>query len=387
MAPCHTGRKCRSSWAREVKLAASGIESVPSKKLQSIQYLRAIAALMVAYFHLCLQVETYTASLTGPSWLGVTHFTAGVDIFFIISGFIMVATSQKLGPAAFLWRRLIRIVPLYWIATLVLVAAALLMPSAFKETSPNLTDTVKSLLFIAFHNAAQHGQVLPLLVPGWTLNLEMCFYAVFTLTLVATVRPYQIWIVAAVFSAVMLMGAVLWSGSAVFSFYAQPRIFEFWIGMVIGRVYIANRMAAPVFMAYGLLAIGLILTVTPLAYRSGSEIALMVGPALCVVGAICAERGGAMPDLPFLELLGDASYSIYLTHIFTLGVTRTVWRSLHSGASSAAIFGFAVFSMVAVVAVALLSYRYIEKPTLKWLLSLLERHRMLRSGAVGPSPG
>ncbi len=350
-----------------------------SKKLQSIQYLRAIAALMVAYFHLCFQIEAYKASLTGPGWLGIAHFDAGVDIFFIISGFIMVATSQKLGPMAFLWRRLIRIVPLYWIATLVLVVAALLIPSAFKETSPNLPDTTKSLLFIAFHNAAQHGQVLPMLVPGWTLNLEMFFYAIFTITLLASIRPYQIWIVGAMFSIAMLIGPALWSESSILSFYAQPRIFEFWIGMVIGRMYLAQKVRAPVSAAYGLLALGFVLTLTPLTHLSAYSAALMAGPALCVVGAICAERGGAMPNLPFAELLGDTSYSIYLTHIFTLGVTRTIWGSLNVGSSTATIVGFAIFSMVAVVAVALLSYRYIEKPSLKWLQKLFEQHQRSRA--------
>ena len=98
---------------------------MPPQKLQSVQYLRAIAALMVAYLHLPEQIAAYSPLLTGPSWIGVTNFGFGVDIFFVISGFIMVATSQRLGPITFLWRRLIRIVPLYWIATMALVGAAL----------------------------------------------------------------------------------------------------------------------------------------------------------------------------------------------------------------------------------------------------------------------
>jgi len=97
---------------------------VPSQKLQSVQYLRAIAALMVAYLHLAGQIPAYSQLLTGPSWIGVTDFGFGVDIFFVIRGFIMVATSQRLGPRAFLWRRLIRVIPLYWITTMTLVAAA-----------------------------------------------------------------------------------------------------------------------------------------------------------------------------------------------------------------------------------------------------------------------
>ena len=357
---------------------------MPSKKLQSIQYLRAIAALMVAYFHLCPQIEAYTSSLTGPAWLGVAQFPAGVDIFFVISGFIMVATSQRLGPRTFLLRRLIRIIPLYWIATLGLVGAALLFPALFKETNPNLLDTARSLLFIAFHNAAQQGKMLPMLVPGWTLNLEMCFYAVFTVTLFASIRPYQIWIVGVLFLALLLIGLHVSNQDSLLWFYTQPRIFEFWIGMVIGRISITNKMRAPVPLAYGLLALGVVLTVTALPQALQNPISFMIGPALCAIGAVCAERSGAMPNLPFLELLGDASYSIYLTHVFTFGVTRTLWRFVHAGTSTAAVIGFAVFSLVSVVAVALLSYRFIETPTLKWLQNALELGRPARAVAVAP---
>jgi exopolysaccharide production protein ExoZ len=355
---------------------------VPSKKLQSIQYLRAIAALMVAYFHLCSQIESYAPALTGPAWLGVAQFPAGVDIFFVISGFIMVVTSQKLTAEIFLWRRLIRIIPLYWITTLALVIVALFMPGLFKETRPTLLDTVRSLLFIGFHNAAQQGKVVPLLVPGWTLNLEMCFYAVFTVTLFAAIRRWQLWIVGILFLALLLIGPTVSDHDSVVLFYTQPRIFEFFIGMAIGRLSLADKLRAPVPVAYGLCALGFVLTLTVPRYLPDYPITFMVGPALCVVGAVCAERRGGMPNLPFLELLGDASYSIYLTHIFTHGVTRTIWGALPVGSSAAAVIGFAVFSMCSVVAVALLSYRFIETPTLKWLQGVGARHRPARSIAA-----
>jgi len=355
---------------------------VPSQKLQSVQYLRAIAALMVAYLHLCEQIGSYSTLLTGPSWIGVPRFDFGVDIFFVISGFIMVATSQRLGPRAFLWRRLIRIVPLYWIATLALVAAALLMPSLFKETDPNFLDAARSLLFIAFHNAAQHGQVFPLLVPGWTLNLEMCFYATFTITLFAWIRPYQIWVTGILFSIVLVVGLNLPNHDTLLSFYSQPRIFEFWIGMVIARVFVGTSTSMPATVAYALIALGFVLRLPPLPNVLVNTATYIAGPALCVIGAIYAERRGAMPNLPFLELLGDASYSIYLTHIFTDGVARTIWHRLPVGTGPAAGIAFAVFSTVSVIGVALLSYRYIEKPTLRWLLNVSARRKSLQAMAV-----
>jgi exopolysaccharide production protein ExoZ len=348
---------------------------VPSQKLQSVQYLRAIAALMVAYLHLPGQIAAYSPLLTGPSWIGVTGFGFGVDIFFVISGFIMVATSQRLGPRAFLWRRLIRIVPLYWIATMTLVAAALLMPSLFKETSPNFLDAARSLLFIAFHNAAQQGKIFPLLVPGWTLNLEMCFYAIFTITLFAWIRPYQIWVTGILFSMILVVGLNLSHHDSLLAFYSQPLIFEFWIGMLIAHVFSTSSKSMPATVAYALIALGFLLRLPPLPSVSVNTVINLLKPALCVIGAIYAERRGAMPKLPRLELLGDASYSIYLTHIFTEGAARTIWHWLPIDTGAAAGIAFAIFSMVSVIGIALLSYRYIEKPTLKWLLNVSTRSR------------
>jgi exopolysaccharide production protein ExoZ len=359
---------------------------VPSQKVHSVQYLRAIAALMVAYLHLCNQIPAYTPLLTGPSWLGVPRFDVGVDIFFVISGFIMVATSQKLGPETFLWRRLIRIIPLYWIATLALVVAALSMPSLFKETNPNLLDTFRSLLFVPFHNAAQHGRIFPLLVPGWTLNLEMCFYAIFTITLFRPIRPYQIWLVGILFTIILVIGMNLPNQGSLAEFYSQPRVFEFWIGMVVARAFVSSNARVPAAVAYVLIVLGLLLRLPPLPHVLENTATFIIGPALCVIGAICAERRGAIPKLSFLELLGDASYSIYLTHIFTCGVTRTIWHRLPVGTGPAAGIGYAVFSMVSIIAVALLSYRYIEKPTLAWLQNILKRHRPSYVIATGSRP-
>ena len=93
------------------------------KTLVSIQYLRAFAALGVVAFH------TGRATILGQ---------AGVDVFFVISGFIMwMVTAEPVGPAQFLWHRVVRIVPLYWIATLIMAA----------HRSSSVSDTVNSLLF------------------------------------------------------------------------------------------------------------------------------------------------------------------------------------------------------------------------------------------------
>jgi exopolysaccharide production protein ExoZ len=151
------------------------------RKLHALQVLRALAALMVVADHAVSYVATkqeVALSLKNLAWfLGIF----GVDIFFVISGFIMIYTSRdlfgtRLGFAKFAYRRIVRIVPLYWLATI--TAAGLLLRHQF----PSNFEIATSLAFVP---AVTHpGEALrPILWVGWTLNLEMFFYALFTVSL------------------------------------------------------------------------------------------------------------------------------------------------------------------------------------------------------------
>ena len=93
-------------------------------------------------------------------------------------------------------------------------------------------------------------------------------------------------------------------------------------------VFSTTSKSMPATVAYALIALGFLLRLPPLPSESANTAINLLKPALCVIGAVYAERRGAMPKLPRLELLGDASYSIYLTHIFTEGATRTIWHWL-----------------------------------------------------------
>jgi exopolysaccharide production protein ExoZ len=130
-------------------------------RLQSIQFLRAIAALLVLLFHL-----SDGRIVTGAS---------GVDIFFVISGFIMGTVGVGERPRDFIVKRAARIVPLYWLITMAMCIGALL--GVFSRFSYDIESLVKSLLFIPYYDAS--GHIWPLVVPGWTLNLEALFYILF----------------------------------------------------------------------------------------------------------------------------------------------------------------------------------------------------------------
>src|SRR5215475_9110432 len=93
----------------------------------ALQYVRGVAAMMVVYHHTAFQVIKTTGEASLPLWeLGA----AGVDLFFVTSGFIMWVTTEdsRVTPGQFLYRRIVRVAPLYWLATLVLLILSLVLP-------------------------------------------------------------------------------------------------------------------------------------------------------------------------------------------------------------------------------------------------------------------
>jgi exopolysaccharide production protein ExoZ len=322
--------------------AGQGVHTANSQRFEGIQYLRAIAALMVAYFHLAGQVAAFTPALDAAV---VDLFSRGVNLFFVISGFVMMVTSSDLTPGRFMAKRVVRVVPLYWLLTGLVAALALAMPNLFRTTVLSPTYLVKSLLFIPYSNPGQQGDLEPLLAPGWTLNYEMFFYAVFAVLLFGKHRLLRAGII---FGALVLIG-IEWAPRSAFRLYCNPIIIEFWLGMVIGQYYRAIRLHPTVSL---LLIIG---GATALLQPWGNVYAIS-GSAACIVLGVCKFEP-YMPKVRMLSMLGDASYSIYLTHLFVFGVTRTIWKG--------GPIGFALFSMVAVIGVSFVSYRLIERPFLR----------------------
>ena len=195
----------------------------------SVQYLRGVAALMVVYFH----TKVY---LAGYAWGIPRNFGySGVDLFFCISGFIMMHTTlgRPIRPATFLQNRLLRVYPLYWLLTLFSLALYVIAPSAFIDGSASLSHAILSLLLIAHFDA-------PVLRIGWTLVYEIFFYALFALTLWAT--PHRrLPLLGALIIGLVALGALCAPESPVLQTYTHPFLLEFLAGAAVGAAFRSER--------------------------------------------------------------------------------------------------------------------------------------------------
>ncbi|WP_062234517.1 acyltransferase family protein [Aureimonas sp. N4] len=339
-----------------------------------IQYLRGIAALMVVVFHAFEMLERQTG-FGNPFRVGAL----GVDVFFVISGFIIFVAADKSDakPFDFMLKRLLRIAPLYWALTLLVAAIALFKPALLASTVFDLRHLVASLLFIPMQHPKLDA-IFPVLVPGWTLNYEMAFYFVMASALFAprVIRP---WIVMGVLGAVVALGRL---GAPIPVFYADAIILEFALGIAIALVFRSGfRIAAGTGVLLTLTGFALLIWLEPVDLSRFVKAGL---PALLIVaGAALGRRDAAKPAWRPLLLLGDASYSLYLTHALVLPVFGKLW--VGQGWSMMTGGGFVFIASVAAVSalIGVLCYRLVEKP----LLGLTARTHFARKPPIGVMVG
>ena len=199
------------------------------KTLYGIQYLRVFAALAVVVFH--------AAERTGGQFqIGA----AGVDVFFVISGFIMWVMSARrpVTPFRFVVDRIQRIAPSYWIVTVVMIFGAIV--GLFPNMRLTASHIVGSFLFIPVRSPS-NGEIWPILVQGWTLNFEMFFYAIFAITLFLP-RRFQLSFISGVFAILVATGLWLHPQSAISFTYTRPIIFEFVAGIALAQLWLTGKI-------------------------------------------------------------------------------------------------------------------------------------------------
>lgn len=359
----------------EVLLEDASADGIPARRLPpaepaartallNIQALRALAAFMVVLVHL------QTLAVIGGASEDLFRFgNAGVDIFFVISGFIMVFTTGRrpVGPAAFLLSRIKRVAPLYWAVTLAVFAAAVAAPRLFQHTQADLRHLIGSLLFWPMQRG--DGTLRPILFVGWSLNYEMAFYVLFAAGLCLRRR------ILGVAATVVAMAAIcVWTAwgrpdNEQLRFYGSPLILEFGAGMVLGLAW--PRLSAKRFVACLLfvaaLASAAVILAAPIFWPNAERLWLFGGPATVIVlAALVLEKSGLSLSAPWIRRLGNASYAIYLSHfILTQAVTAVALKLGWRGPLWATALGAAC--LVGVAGLGLILHYLFERPVDLWL--------------------
>ncbi|MFI4933443.1 MAG: acyltransferase family protein [Caulobacterales bacterium] len=268
-----------------------------------MQVLRGLAAVLVATFHAFQWLDD-------RFWIGAS----GVDVFFVISGFIIwtVTAGRKVNPAAFLWRRITRVAPAYWVMTGVVALIAAFWPMFLPQVALSPRHVLLSLAFI--QHTDPHGLVFPVLPPGWTLNYEAIFYVTFAAVLFAPGRLRFPLVIAALFG----VCAFGFMNPPAYGLAANPMMLQFAAGVWLGRRHVLRRRIEPgAGLIFALIGVGLMTIMYLTHFRSELFRPLLWGfPAVMIVGgAVALEEGGAFRAPRALVRLGDASYAIYLCHM------------------------------------------------------------------------
>jgi peptidoglycan/LPS O-acetylase OafA/YrhL len=348
-------------------------------RLDGIEQMRGLAALGVVVAHAVDSVSALGGRVDGvflPAVPAANDFGAcGVDLFFVISGFVMTYSISQGAPvsaAQFVWNRFKRIVPAFWLASLVY---ALLCLAFGEPIDPRTLLTTVSIVPLA----GQGEYVFPTLYVGWTLAFELCFYLLVAIVVATGRRPASLAILLLVGAAALL--GILWRPSAITArFLANPIYLEFACG-IVGYLLFARGLhgvrarcaliclMAGFLAAITMLPIDLSVSLHPVAVINGDaslKRALMFGPAfmLLVLGSIEPERRAGWIRR-FLLIIGRASYSLYLTHAFVMLCVEHAWF----GAWRPNVYWLVAALVMSSIILGVVVHRCVERP----LLDLLGR--------------
>nr|WP_282587710.1 acyltransferase [Lichenifustis flavocetrariae] len=343
--------------------------------LASVQVLRGVAACMVLVFHASYMLNEqggYNFSYTNAG-------AAGVDIFFVISGFIIayITRGSCVSPSQFLGRRLIRIGPCYWFYTTVTLAILLAVPTAFAHLKLDVTHVELSYLMVLSNN--NDHVIGTLLGVGWTVCFEAYFYVLVGGLIHLPLRYRTGTLCTIIVSGALLENVVTAPAFASVVFSALP--LEFLIGYLFGGAYASGFAFRCTPAVAGIVIACLAIVVAGRENLVASELdpwrVLYFGlPAACLVaGCISLDARQVFTPPRVLTRIGDASYSLYLSHQFILYAIGKAWHGLglHNLLPALSLLVAGVGSSLGY---GILSYRWFERPLTRFLNGRLRRFEL-----------
>lgn len=294
------------------------------------------------------------------SWWG----GMGVDLFFVISGFVLyLSTRHSPSPKQYLINRVSRVVPTYWIMTLVLGFILVFMPSAFKTAQFTIPHFLLSLAFFPHWAPGSTRSIFPIYAIGWTLMYEWFFYLSFMLFLAV---KKNLLLKLFLFLASFVVGANLIlrfnDDFALVNFFSSPIILEFFMGVVIAHLYIEKKVDIGLPVQLLLVLIAVLMFVFMLGYydRFGRVICAGIPAALLVFALAGMDTMGKIREIRLFSLLGDSSYSLYLIHPFVYGAFRLAYNRGYFEHVPLPLLYFS--SLLAVISIAIVFYKLVEIP-------------------------
>ena len=310
--------------------------------INNLQLLRAFAAINVVYLHVLIGGESYGKPSIVFPYVGGWGAN-GVDIFFVISGFVMIYT-HSINPKTiinFYKSRILRIVPVYWLITSFIILIYFLFPNIFRSLIIDIKSSISSFLFVSQLLNSSH----PIINLGWTLEWEMLFYLIFGLALYF--RTLNRIIISIFFMMILIV------------FVSEKLYFlEFFLGVISGYLYIKlkkiNQNTGFIILVLGILA--LLMSVNPNSKLVDYDRVLIWGlPAtLIVIGATYSKQ----VKNKFILYLGDASYSIYLLQMLTIPGFYKIITHLNINIDNTFL---SIICLLSSITFGCLFYSYVEK--------------------------
>jgi exopolysaccharide production protein ExoZ len=336
----------------------------------NVQILRGIAAIMVVLYHVGGGLRDFAGFTSIP---GFYFGNSGVDLFFLISGFVIYRTTRGLvgnpnGWSVFLERRLTRIVPLYWIITSAKLASLLVLPGMLEHPELDPWQVAGSYLFIPAWDSTR--STVAIVASGWTLCFEMFFYVVCAYCL--SLQWSLLRVTTPLFLALAAVGAFRTERWGSVATLLDPLLIEFVAGMWVGYLSTTHLQRLGPSAAGSLMAAGFAGLLATSAIEPAQAFALRVlvwgvPSAAILAGAIALEGriGASTWRLPLV--LGNASYAIYLAEPIVRPLVSITKRLRFGWAGEHAVFALLV---VVAVFVGVAIYYTLEQPMLRVIRSI-----------------
>ena len=341
-------------------------------RLDSIQALRAFAATLVVFTHCKSHLVGFKVKYgIGDAWLNMIDSSGigqcGVDIFFVISGFIMALVTKNMHKRkgatwSFIKKRLIRIYPPYWIWTTLLLSLLLFFPHLFQVRTFELREAFLSYLLIPYTPSGSNTS--PVLSVGWTLHFELYFYFLVSMGLWLG-RKFFIILLGALF----LITTVLFplGGNAIAALISNKLMWEFFGGYLLFELYNSGK-TIPGYLSFIIFLASLAGFYYSAEHMLTPQRFLYVGvPAiLLVLSVICATKTLNIKIPRFLTFLGDSSYTIYLSHLVTMPAVAQIFVFVGLHKILPPDLQIILYMMAAVI-IGSIIYMLTEKPLINFL--------------------